>query len=527
MAVSANSVWEVRSTATASNANGGFFVTGASGTDFSQQDAAQYNLTGATSAGADAIILHASAAANMVGNGARVVSGTNAIAGWYQITAVEVGVSITVDRNWGTGAVANGVVNIGGALSLGSSDDAVFETLEAGNTMWIKNGTYTFGGTVSIAKAGGASSPIKIRGYASTRGDNPTGSTRPTLGIGTVIFTLGVNWEIYNCQLTGTGSSILTVGTSSKVSECKITNTSTTAGRVALTLLANGAMAIKCEVVSYRGVGINGQGQVFGCYVHDCDIGIQNSTTGNESDYINNIVESCVTYAVSFSDAHTAKSQLFGNTLFGSSNTTGVGVNFVTGCTNIRLVNNIIKGFVTGVVHADTQTIGYDNYNCYHGNDTNATNWTLGANSITTDPEFTSVGQVTGATATTSGGILTQAGADFASVTANQDFCYIVSGTGVTAGQYLITAKTGTTLTLSPAPSDDATADKVFQVTTGRNFAIEGSAIGTGFPGTFPAGLTIAYEDIGAVDARYGAGIAPELSGGSHGSKRFGGVRGF
>jgi len=48
VALSAAQILEVRSTG--SDANGGGFKAGASGTDYSQQDAAQYALTGLTTA---------------------------------------------------------------------------------------------------------------------------------------------------------------------------------------------------------------------------------------------------------------------------------------------------------------------------------------------------------------------------------------------------------------------------------------------------------------------------------------------
>jgi len=144
MAISANTVWEIRTTGTANNVNGGGFVTGASGTDFSQQDAAQYNLTSVTTAAADAILLHASAAADMVGNIAHIISGTNFTAGWYEIISVVAGVSITLDRTCTSAAGALGVVNIGGAMSLASTlDDDLFESVVAGNVVHVKNGKST------------------------------------------------------------------------------------------------------------------------------------------------------------------------------------------------------------------------------------------------------------------------------------------------------------------------------------------------------------------------------------------------
>src|SRR5579862_1034534 len=107
---------------TGNDNNGGGFVPGASGTDYSQQDSPQYALTGVTSSGAGNVVLTASAAADMVGNILQVVSGTNFNTGLYQITSVSVGVSITVSINnsgtaISTGTGSSGVMNVGGRFA--------------------------------------------------------------------------------------------------------------------------------------------------------------------------------------------------------------------------------------------------------------------------------------------------------------------------------------------------------------------------------------------------------------------------
>lgn len=107
--------------------------------------------------------------------------------------------------------------------------------------------------------------------------------------------------------------------------------------------------------------------------------------------------------------------------------------------------------------------------------------------------------QITGSTATTSGNVLTQAGGDFSSVVDGRDYLYLVSGTGVTTGIYGITAHTTTTVTLDLAPGTDATADKVWQITTGRNFAVGPNLKATGYPGVFAGGLTTGAIDVGGV----------------------------
>lgn len=169
MSLSSSIVWEVR-TAGADTAGGGF-KTGASGTDWSQQNAAQYALTGLTTAAANAIILTASAAADMVGNVIQITSGTNFITGFYEILSVSAGVSITVDRNCTSAAGASGVGNIGGALA--TVNKAVTNHV-ASNTIWVKNGSYTTTATMALTGGSSSTSPTRIIGYNSTRGDLDT-----------------------------------------------------------------------------------------------------------------------------------------------------------------------------------------------------------------------------------------------------------------------------------------------------------------------------------------------------------------
>jgi hypothetical protein len=137
MALSPSVEWEVRTTG--NDNNGGGFVSGASGTDFSQQDAAQGVLTVAstltaanqvTVAGGDYTCI-----AGDVGNLLQITGGT-ATAGIYEITA-RAGQIWTLDRN--AGAIGNTVVgNMGGALLSPAKTAPV-----NGNIVYIKAGTYT------------------------------------------------------------------------------------------------------------------------------------------------------------------------------------------------------------------------------------------------------------------------------------------------------------------------------------------------------------------------------------------------
>src|SRR5579863_5594377 len=112
-ALPSTTVWEVRPTV-GSNTNGGGFVTGSSGTDWSQFNAAQYALTNGVTNGTTTVAT-TSASADMVGNIAYIAGGTGSItAAWYQIVSQTTGVSIVVDRSTGLTAGSGVTINIGG-----------------------------------------------------------------------------------------------------------------------------------------------------------------------------------------------------------------------------------------------------------------------------------------------------------------------------------------------------------------------------------------------------------------------------
>lgn len=188
MAVHADTHWDIRP-ATGNDANGGGFKQGASGVDYSQQTSPQYALTGVTSAGAGDTVLTASAATDMVGNVANVVSGTNFTTGRYQVVSVVAGVSITFGTNKAGGSIcsgvgASGVLNIGGslasiaALGLDTNADAYNS-----NVVWVK-GTDTFTAAVQ------PNSHMSFAGYGTTHGDG-TRATITTSTNSTKLFNYG------------------------------------------------------------------------------------------------------------------------------------------------------------------------------------------------------------------------------------------------------------------------------------------------------------------------------------------------
>ena len=192
MAISASAVWEVRTTG--NDVNGGAFVTGAAGTDYSQQDAANSgasdkSTTDAVAAGTTTIT---SATANfgttIVGNVIYLQGGSGGLAATRRhVTARASTTSITVDA---TVAAGTGItMNIGGALA---SHGEVGRNHVAGNKAWIKSGTYTVTSTSSNVSGGcfvKTTQDVSFEGYQTTRGDL---GTRPLIQADGVITTFSL-----------------------------------------------------------------------------------------------------------------------------------------------------------------------------------------------------------------------------------------------------------------------------------------------------------------------------------------------
>lgn len=511
MAIAATTVWELRATATAANANGGGFNpnNATPGTDYSQQAAAQYSFSDlATSNGTAASPVVSSASHSFVatdcGNLIHIVSGGTFLPAWYEIVSVSGG-NATLDRACASGASTSaGVYSVGGALSLNSStanqtDGDFFTTaLQAGNKIWMKNGSFTLGITFT-SRAGTLTAPIQWAGYNSTRGDNPTGANRPTLDVNTLAPIIN-NWtQMSNIIFTGTAATVLNCGSNTSLINAKVSNSSVTAARTGV-LCGSNTVLVNSEFISYRGKALDvatATVYITGCYIHDSDIGMT-TTTGLIA-----ITDSIISDNVTSAIQSTSTGQIFtgnGNTFYGAENKLGKALlNFST-TNNFIAINNIIYGFVTGISLTGVYPNVYENYNDFFNNTTDVTNVTKGGNDQAINPAFVNVAQVTGTAGVVSGSTLTDGAANFANVTDNVDFCYIKSGTGATAGKYLITSHTATSLTLYTAPGGSG-SNIAYQVTTGHNFAVGPALRGLGFPGAIPGASTTGYLTPGAIQS--------------------------
>jgi hypothetical protein len=169
MALSSASVWEVRPT-NGSDTNGGGFVRGAAGTDFSTQNAknSSGNNISTTDVVATGVATITSATASftsvIVGN-IIYLSGSGITTGWYQVATYTNGTTVILDRSPGTGTGVT--MNIGGALqTLGQLNT----NMANGHSAWVKaEATITTATAINFSFT--SNSQSFVAGYTSTRGD--------------------------------------------------------------------------------------------------------------------------------------------------------------------------------------------------------------------------------------------------------------------------------------------------------------------------------------------------------------------
>lgn len=276
MTISSATVWEVRNSG--SDTNGGGWVYGASGTDYSQQNTAQYALTNGVTNGTTTVGT-ASASASMVGNLAYIAGGTGSITGgWYQITAASAGVSITVDRATGLTAGTGVTINIGGALGTLSKLATV---MAAANKAFVRNdGTYAPAANISFNNGFGPNSSnnaTRIYGYTSTRGDGgqvPVAFNTVTTGYGITLAGNGV--ALFNFSVTCNGNShggIRLQASQTRAHNCKVTNSGSSV--YGISIEGSNASTRFCEVSGMLtgtngGIGHQVGGALsYRCWVHD------------------------------------------------------------------------------------------------------------------------------------------------------------------------------------------------------------------------------------------------------------------
>lgn len=185
MAIASGTQWDVRTTG--SDTNGGGYSSG--GTDYSQQNAAQLALTDAVANGTTTITsATAGFTAAMIGNTVYMQGGSGTLtAVRRQITAYTNATTVTVDA---TVAAGTGItMNVGGSLA--TPAEPFTRGCVAGNTVWVKNGTYTT--AAKIVPTGGSSGLlVQLIGYNATHGDISTYTNGPLINATATISTFGM-----------------------------------------------------------------------------------------------------------------------------------------------------------------------------------------------------------------------------------------------------------------------------------------------------------------------------------------------
>lgn len=184
MAAPADAVWEVRTTGSG-NQGGGFSASlaGATGVDYSQQDAAQTTFSDLTYSTISTTVTSAGGGfTNLMLGNTIALSDDATFHGIRLISGFTDTNTITIDAvPDGNSTGGNAVGRIGGAHTVASNGFQFVPT--AGNKIWMKSGTYSIASNVVAITAGSVTQPLTVEGYTSTRGDITAGtaSTRPII----------------------------------------------------------------------------------------------------------------------------------------------------------------------------------------------------------------------------------------------------------------------------------------------------------------------------------------------------------
>lgn len=283
MALAATTVWEIRSTAAASNVNGGGFnASNAEVTkvDYSLQDAAQVTITDLSGEGGTTLTSAAGAGGEfttaMCGNLINIAG-----QGTYEVVTRTSATVVEVDRNLGTFSGATG--RVGGALN--NVTDAMMEQLVPGNVVWIASGTYTTGAVSVSTPSPTATLPISLVGYKATRGDVCAGTDRPTLNSAALGFIVANSfWRCRNIIFahasTDTTTCLKFSGGSCAFYNCKFSNTQAGGSTVnAITCGGSNYNFMGCEFAASGSATHNGttpgdNSRFVGCYFHDLTGGV-------------------------------------------------------------------------------------------------------------------------------------------------------------------------------------------------------------------------------------------------------------
>jgi hypothetical protein len=384
MAIDNDSVFEYRAT-TGGNTNGGFYVSDAGTTDYSQQDAAQATFTNLSTDVAGTQVTDDDGGnlmtAQFVGNGFNIGGVL------FEVQTFIDANNVTIDRS--AGSSQSGLSGkIGGALALPT--DAIEEIYEPGNIAYYKSdGTYTLTGSINTAKDGVANNPIRNISYNSSRGDNPTGTDRALIAGGAYDYAHDNYWHFSNFRHTGTAAILHNTDEAAMIINCDFNNSSGTANRVGCridgTSTFQSATLLDCSATSANGDGFNLgiSSKAYGCVASDCGVNGFEQVSNPDNYYVKCIADSC---DVGFSIIGRTGTQITNCTIY---NCTTYGINVST-TENMIVWDNIISDCGTGIFDNSgfSDKVNSIDWNHYHNNGTDLNGLTAGDNDSSGDPEF-------------------------------------------------------------------------------------------------------------------------------------------
>jgi len=392
MALNAAIVWEVRTSG--NNNNGGGFKAGASGTDRSQQDAAHLSFTdlevkGAVYTRVYSVTENANLVATCIGNLIHITgdggSGLFTV-GFYEVTGQgnDGNNYLDIDRNCATGNASDGIAALGGAVADLLEIDSV---VVAGNTMYVKAGTYAHASALSVNN-GTASLYIKTIGYNTARGDAPTGDNRPLIQDGGNEQKWGTYNEIENFRRTGSHTYGIYTLNYCVIRNCK----STVAANTRCFRYGAGSVVIDCEAIGPGTLGIGfessgGGSFTIACYAEGLNRGYEH-VIGNE------VVAFCTfdtcTYGWYGNNVNGRPGcKILNNNFYNSSNT-GVYGNYGGQTAYSWLVlNNQFVDCGVGMQITISSPGVYLDFNNFFNNTTDVTNVIKGANTTANNPGYT------------------------------------------------------------------------------------------------------------------------------------------
>lgn len=400
MAVAASAIWRVRPSGNNSNGGGYDGTSYPGGTDYSQQNAAQYSpsSTLSTSAANSTTLLDSGNGftSAMVGNAIQITAGTNFTAGVYFIKTFNSAGSVTLDRTPTASAAGSaGSGSIGGAwANFWTNLTGAKAFIVPGNTIYILGGASPSYGApdytatdpdISIVSGNVTTGRITLATDPNTPSTNGfggrtlVGATAAIVG-GGMSYVNVLNLWLFRTSNGGPGAGLFVGGANTKFYNCVFDQN----GFNATMLSTAGSIAINCEVMDSTGAAKVSGGNIavttnnlVNCNIHDC-IGPGIGGTA-QTNVIGCIIANNGGYGLTMAGGSSLPAYCINNTI-DSNGGDGLRITSAQAATMV-IFNNVISNHVTASTFGMNAQSGTTNditkllvdYNVFYGNKNGAT----------------------------------------------------------------------------------------------------------------------------------------------------------